>query len=59
MEKRYGSVVQSSRMRVYDAPLRKLMKMVEEEKKDWAALFASLKQPKNGKVKDPFHSLSC
>jgi hypothetical protein len=48
--KRYGSVVQSSRIRMQEAPLVRLMKMVEEEKKGWAALYAGHKHPKVWKV---------
>jgi hypothetical protein len=56
--KRYGSVVQSSRIRMQEAPLVRLMKMVEEEKKVWAALYAGHKHPKVRKISYQLCSLN-
>ncbi len=48
VDKRYGSVLQASRMKVFNSQLLKLLKMVQEEKRDWGDVLLERNQVRKG-----------
>jgi hypothetical protein len=51
VDKRYGSVLQASRMKVFNSPLLKLLKMVQEEKRDWGDVLSMPVLPERNQVR--------